>query len=240
MMMDWPRFLPSGDAALTVELGEGVNREVNARVVGLHRALRAACPSGIVETIPAFRSLLVQFDPLQTGPGEVQEAVTALLAKPNDAPLALREWSVPICYAPEFGLDLAEVATAVGLSPAQVVECHASATYYVYMLGFLPGFAYMGDLPEPLRLPRRTAPRIRVPPGSVAIANELTAIYPQESPGGWHVLGQTTAVLFDAGASPPAIFEPGDLVRFAPVSLAEFQLRMHDPGGGARQLAGPE
>jgi inhibitor of KinA len=237
MVAVWPRFLPSGDAALTVELGEGVSREVNAQVVRLHRALRAARPLGVCESVPAFRSLLVQYDPLQTGPEELRQVIAGLLAGMNDAPAIAREWLLPACYAPEMALDLAEVAARSGVSVAQAVECHASATYYVYMLGFLPGFPYLGDLPEPLRLPRRHDPRTRVPSGSVAIANEFTGIYPQESPGGWHVIGRAAAKLFDPIASQPALFAPGDLVRFRPVSLAEFEALAREPCGGARVIA---
>lgn len=233
----WPRFLPAGDAALIVELGEGVSREVNARVVRLHRVIGAAPPMGILETVPAFRSLLVRYDPLRMAPEDVRDVIAALLAGMGDAPLASREWRVPVCHAPDLALDLAEVAALSGLSASQVVECHAGTAYYIYMLGFLPGFPYMGELPEPLRLPRRHDPRIRVPRGSVAIASEFTGIYPQESPGGWHVIGRAAATLFDPHAERPALFAPGDLVRFTPVSLDEFEALARVPGGGVRLMA---
>jgi len=229
----WPRFLPCGDAALTVELGAGAGRRSSARVVRLHRALRETPLPGVTETFPAFRSLLVQYDPLQTSPAELRGALEGMLDAMSDAPLPSRRWLVPVCYEAEAGMDIAEVAALAGLTQAQVVECHSSESYYVYMVGFLPGYGYMGDVPEPLRLPRRHDPRIRVPKGSVAIATSFTAVYPLESPGGWHIIGRTPATLFDPHARDAVLLAPGDLVRFKPVSPGEFDALARLPRGGA-------
>jgi inhibitor of KinA len=219
----FPRFLLSGDAAITVELGGEVDRAVSAKVVRLHRQLRAHPPEGVLETLPTFRSLLVQYDPRRTDPAQLQEALTALIGGLADEPLPSRQWTLPVCYAPEVALDIAEVAGLCGMTQAQAVECHASAAYYVYMLGFLPGYAYMGEVPAPLRLPRRKEPRTRVPAGSLAIATAFVSIYPFESPGGWHIIGRSPLTFFDARAAEPAFLAPGDEVRLEPISLERFE-----------------
>jgi KipI family sensor histidine kinase inhibitor len=133
-----------------------------------------------------------------------------------------RLWRVPVCYESDFAPDLESVARQTKLAPEEVVALHSGTRYHVYMIGFVPGFPYMGDLAEALVLPRRADPRIRVPPGSVAIATAMTAIYPLESPGGWHLIGTTPIRIFDTAASPPALFAPGDAVEFEPVDSATF------------------
>lgn len=218
------RFLLSGDAALIVELGESVDRATNARVLQLHHALVACPPKGVIETVPAFRSLLVQYDPLRISLAELQSAITSLLEHPGGATLPSRQWDIPVCYDPKLALDMAAVSEATGLSPSTIAEIHASAIYYVYMVGFLPGFGYLGDLPPALQLPRRTHPRARVPQGAIAIATGFTAIYPLESPGGWHVIGQTPLSVFEMGGEKITGFVPGDTVRFHPISLEAFSL----------------
>ncbi len=231
----WPRFLPSGDAALTVELGDEVDRQISTRVVRLHRHLRAHPLPGVVETLPTFRSLLVSFDPRETDAAALQAALTAIIGEMSDEPLPSRRWGIPVCYDPEFGLDIHEVASLAGMTLHQVVECQASAIYYVYMLGFLPGYAYLGDTPEPLRLPRRRNPRTRVPPGSLAIATAFASVYPFESPGGWHIIGRTPVSFFDAAADEPALLAPGDEIRFEPIPLEQYEA-LHKAGGARPRL----
>jgi KipI family sensor histidine kinase inhibitor len=230
----WPRFRSSGDAAITVELGEAVDRRTNAKVIRLHRRLHAEPPIGVRETVPAFRSLLVQFDPRVTGPAALQDALTTIIQDVSDQPLPSRRWTIPVCYAPELGLDLAEVAELAGMTAEQVVECHSSTLYYVYMLGFLPGHPYMGDTPAALHLPRRKDPRTRVPRGSLAIATSFTVIYPFDCPGGWNIIARTPVSLFDPAAAEPALLAPGDEVRFEPVTLAMFET-LSAAGSGARR-----
>jgi inhibitor of KinA len=234
----WPRFLLSGDAALTVELGETVDRRISAKVLRLHRHLRSHPLPGICETLPAFRSLLVRYDPRQTTPDVLQEALAGIVDGISGEPLPSRRWTLPVCYAPEMGLDIAEVAERCGMTADEVAAHQSGATYHVYMLGFLPGHPYLGDLPEPLRLPRRKEPRIRVPRGSLAIATSFAVIYPFDCPGGWNVIGRTPVSLFDAQAAEPALLAPGDEVRFEPVTPAEFEV-LAASGGGARLDATP-
>ncbi len=218
----WPRFLPQGDAALVVEFGAAIDAATNARVLALAEVLTRAPVAGVVATVPTFRSLLLQYDPLVRDFADLVAEMRALLAAlPDHAPPS-RSVSLPVCYAAELAPDLADIAARLGLSAAAAAGLHAAAEYRVYMLGFLPGFAYMGGLPERLRLPRRATPRVRVPPRSVAIAMEMTAIYPLESPGGWHLIGAAPVRLFDLAADPPTLLRPGDLVRFRAVGRTEY------------------
>ena len=216
------RFLSAGDRALVVEFGDRVDRGLSERVLLLDAIIRSNPPVGIVETVPTFRSLAVYYDPLLTSRGELQPAIEPLLDLRDSPRTGARLWHVPVCYEGEFAPDLAEVARLTGLTPDDVVALHSGIRFHIYMLGFLPGFPYMGDLPSQLALPRRADPRLRVPAGSISIATSLTAIYPYESPGGWHLIGATPIRMFDPERSEPALFAPGDAVRFEPIDAAEF------------------
>ena len=216
------RFLSAGDRALVVEFGDRVDRGLSERVLRLDAIICSNPPVGIVETVPTFRSLAIYYDPLLTSRGELQSAIVPLLDLGDKPRAGARLWLVPVCYEGEFAPDLAEVARLTGLAPNDVVALHSGTRFHVYMLGFLPGFPYMGDLPAQLALPRRADPRLRVPAGSISIATLLTAIYPYESPGGWHLIGATPIRMFDPERSKPALFAPGDAVRFHPIDLAAF------------------
>jgi inhibitor of KinA len=220
------RWLDAGDGAVTVEFGSTIDTRlvdaVNAFDASITRAREAGALPGLVETMPTFRSLTVFYDPLATSRQRIESQLRPLLAAaPAENAAAGRHWRLPVCYEGDAAPDLAEAARATGLSESEVVALHSGVDYRVYMLGFLPGFPFMGDLPEPLHLPRRTQPRVRVPAGSVAIATGLTAIYPWESPGGWHLLGRCPLPLFDAHRPAPSLLSPGDRVRFVPVPRAE-------------------
>ncbi len=215
--MTFPRILPVGDRAVTVELGDTIDVGLNARVHALDASLARMPLAGIVETVPTYRALLVLYEP-RVIPFAV--LVTRLLeraATAGESPPAGRLVLVPTCYGGEAGPDLPEVARDCGLSEAEVVNLHASTEYTAFMLGFRPGFAYLGPLPEALARPRRATPRVRVAAGSVAIAGRQTGIYPSLSPGGWHLIGRTSLRLFDPNADPPALIAPGDRVRFVSV-----------------------
>jgi len=224
------RILDAGDTALTIEFGERIDRRLQAAVAALDAALAGAIARGelpgVVEAVPTFRSLTVIYDPLRTTRGEIEPRIRQAIpsSATANAPLG-RRWQLPVCYGDEIaacGPDLDELATACGLPPADVVRLHAGGNYEVCMLGFLPGFAFLGGLAERLSLPRRSEPRLRVPAGSVATAGTLTAIYPCESPGGWHLIGACPVPLFSAGWAQPALLQPGDQVRFRPVGAAEY------------------
>lgn len=226
------RFTSSGDTAFNVEFGEAIDRATNARVMALHARLKAAPPPGLVETVPTFRSLLVVYDPVATGRREMQAAVESALAGSDEAPAEGRLWRLPVCYAPDLGPDQAELADTMGLTTERIAELHGSAEYFVYMLGFMPGFGYMGDLPAELERPRRTEPRVRVPAGSVAVAGRLTTVYPWESPGGWHLIGRCPVPLYDGGRPDPVLLAAGDRVRFEAVDRATFDAIAEAAGAG--------
>ncbi len=224
-----PRLLALADRALVVELGDEISRPLLARVSALDAALRAELDrgglEGVVETVPSYRSVAIVYDPLRTTRAALERRVAPLLGAPLDAAPAppSRTWTLPVLYGGAAGPDLADVAAARGLSTDDAIALHAGTTYDVYVLGFLPGFAYLGDVPPELRLPRRREPRTRVAAGSVAIAGAQTAIYPCESPGGWHLVGRCPVPLFDPRRARPALLAPSDRVRFAPVCEERFR-----------------
>ena len=231
------RFLSAGDRALVVEFGDRIDRALSDEVLRLDAALRASKLTGVIETVPTFRSLMVHYDPLATSRSLLERAIAARLGREPGSARAATLWHVPVCYEGEHAPDLADVARLTGLTPDEIVTLHSATRYHVYMLGFLPGFPYMGDLPGELALPRRADPRVRVPAGSVSIATRLTAIYPYESPGGWHLIGATPIRLFDPERAQPAVFAPGDAVQCEPVDLATFASIKEAVASGSYQLA---
>jgi len=219
---------PFGDSALLVTLGRGADRSLTVRARAIAEALGAAGAStaGLGRPIPAHASVLVPFDPLvldrEAAVGFVRRAMETApdgagaepdLARTASAPSAVE---IPVRYGGDDGPDLDAVAGHCGLRPEDVIELHAGARYEVLFLGFAPGFAYLGGLPVALSTPRRASPRERVPAGSVAIAGEQSAVYPQAMPGGWNLIGRTDTVLFDPARTEPALLSPGAAVRFVP------------------------
>jgi len=214
-----PRFLASGDTALVVEFGDRMDRHISALVLNLRRRVQEAGIAGVGEAVPTFRSLMVHYDPLVIHARELETRLMPLIKGLEAEALVGQRWLFPTCYESEdYAPDLADVAEAVGISSAEVVAMHASVEHLVYMIGFLPGQAYMGDLPDVLKLPRRTSPRIKVAAGSVSIAIGQTTVYTYDSPGGWHIIGRTAVPLFEPTRDRPALLSPGDTVRFVPVS----------------------
>lgn len=223
--MDEPRFLPAGDAALIVELGDTIDPETNGRVHALARTLQELAAPGLGEAVPSYRSLLLHYDPLALSYTEVQSLAAAALRRCQECPWPEpRTVVIPTVYGGEFGPDISYVASSHGLAVEEVIRLHSEAAYTVYMLGFTPGFPYLGGLPAQLATPRLATPRTAVPAGSVGIAGLQTGIYPQSTPGGWQIIGRTPCVLFDPFRNPPALLQPGDHVRFAPISAADFAL----------------
>lgn len=217
-----PRFLNLGDRAITIEFGDAIDPALLARVAALDHACEQAALPGVIETVPTFRSLTVIFNPLVTSRSTLIPALQGLLADSGASTAApSRRWRLPACYEGTFGPDLLEVAQRCGMGTEALVEAHTRSEYVVYMLGFLPGFPFMGDVAASLQLPRRPEPRVKVPAGGVAIANGLTAIYPWESPGGWHLLANCPVPLFDAQSRSPSLLAAGDRVRFEAVDAAE-------------------
>ncbi len=214
--MSFPRVLPLGDAAVTVELGDRLDAETNALVRALDRNLAAAPFDGLRESVPTHRSLLVLHEPGLRFAALARELL-GRVGRPGPAPPPGRRHEVPTVYGGEQGPDLAPLAHALGLAEHELVRLHAAHEYTAFMLGFTPGFAYLGLLPPALEAPRHATPRERVPAGSVALAGRQTAIYPAPSPGGWQIIGRSALSLFDPRRAEPARFAPGDSVRFLPV-----------------------
>lgn len=219
-----PRVLPLGEAAWTVVLGDTVDREVHGRVTGLAGRIAEAGLPGVIEIVPAYAVVTVFFEPGSTGGDVLRERLEKLAAEsppfpalPSSHPPDLSTSGLVIIPTRYDGPDLAQVATATGLSEAEVIRRHAEPEYRVYLLGFAPGFAYLGDIDPMLVIPRRDTPRTRVPAGSVAIAGAQTGVYPLATPGGWHLIGNTSLRMFDPAREPAALLRVGDRVRFEPV-----------------------
>lgn len=231
------RIAACGDTALTVEFGDRIDPELTMRAVALGRRLDEARMEGVVEVVPTYRSLLVHFDPLMLPFRRLEDRIREMLDRLAPAAADSRNWTIPACYEDAAAPDLEDVARRTGLSPSEVVSMHSGETYFVYMLGFLPGFPYLGDLPKTLELTRRESPRVRVPAGSVAIALRMTGVYPLESPGGWHLIAKTPVRFFDHRKADPSLLRAGDRVRFAPIPFGEFQKLEKDAAAGRFQLA---
>ncbi|CAO3359432.1 5-oxoprolinase subunit PxpB [Azospirillum melinis] len=218
-----PVLRAAGDSALIVELGDGIAQDLNAAVHRLDRRIADAQLPGIVETVPTYRSILVQFDPAVTAAEPLGQALLGLAAELTQAAAEPQlRWIVPVCFGGAHGEDLDEVARRSGLGTEEVVRLHCTADYRVYMLGFSPGFAYLGGLPEVLHQPRRENPRMVTPAGSVMQGGAQAAISPIAMPSGWHLLGRTPARTFDLKREPPFLLAPGDRIRFTAISAAEY------------------
>ncbi len=217
--------MPAGDAVLIVELDDRIDAAVNARAIATADTLRAAAIPGVRDVVPAFRSVAVYFEPLRTDQRRL-EAETRRAA--SDA-RHLAETSpsqstveIPVCYEPELGPDLDAVASRAQLDRDTVIHLHAGRTYRVFMLGFVPGFAYLGSLDPRIAVPRRQTPRAAVAAGSVGIAGEQTGVYPCRTPGGWQIIGRTPIAMFSASRPESSLLRAGDHVRFVPIDRAEF------------------
>lgn len=214
----FPRLLELGDTALTLEIGDRIDSATSARVMAVRDAVAAAQLDGIADIVPTYRSLTVHFDPLVIDRAALIGQLHAVAEATQKSVLAGRHFEIPVRFGGEDGPDLEDVAKTTGRGIDEIVATLCDLELRVYLIGFLPGFPYLGDLPEWLQLPRRVTPRTAVPPNSVAIAGPQAAIYPWQSPGGWHLLGRTTARMFDVhNVERPALLAPGDTVRFVRV-----------------------
>ena len=221
-MTDYNVFA-AGDTALVVDFGNRVDLNVSAKVLALAGRLNDLKIDGVIETVPTIRSLSIYYEPLTVSAIRLERQVADILEHLEEASATGRTCDIPVCYEPELAPDLEEVASQCNLSPAQVIEIHSSRTYHVYMLGFLPGLAYLGDLPPELHLPRRTTPRPRIPAGSLGIGGKLTCIYPMATPCGWHIIGCSPITLWDPTPTKGALLRAGDKVKFEPVSLRKYR-----------------
>jgi len=222
MIYEEPRFLTGGDRAIFVEFGDAIDPEINRRVRHLMLAVQRERVPGIVETVPTYRSLLVYFEPLKISQGKLRENLYLLAQQMGESGLPKpRSIEIPTVYGGEYGPDLAFVAEHNNLSVPEVIKTHTGAPYLVYMIGFLPGFPYLGGMSPKIATPRLETPRTKVPAGSVGIAGSQTGIYPAESPGGWRLIGRTPLKLFDPSQEPPALFQAGDYLSFVSITPEE-------------------
>jgi inhibitor of KinA len=217
------RIVPAGDSALIVEFEERIDPAINARAIALADSLQAAAIAGVRDVVPTYRSVAVFFDPLRTNYDTLLERIERDAGRPApDAARQAEPLRIPVCYGGDLGPDLGAVAAFGGISADEVIALHASATYRVFMLGFVPGFAYMGIVDARIAAPRHSTPRVRVPAGSVGIAGVQTGIYPAETPGGWQLIGRTPIKPFDANRAQPFLMKAGDAVRFYAIDRAEY------------------
>ena len=222
----YPRILTAGDSCLIVEFGNEISMEINRKVLSLKTDLEKKPFNGFMETIPSYRSLAVCFDPAET---DIQNLLSLLKNKcsridnASAAPEIKRTLILPTLYGGEFGWDIHSVASYTGLSLGQIIELHTQREYYCYMLGFTPGFAYLGGMDERLATPRLKEPRQTVPAGAVGIAGSQTGFYSISSPGGWQIIGRTPVIMFDPFRDPPFFLEAGMWVRFRPIKEDEFE-----------------
>ena len=212
----------AGDSALLLELEEAIDLRVNARAIAIAAAIRTMALAGVRDVVSTFRSVAVHFDPLEAEPDTLRAALTRASEMSPEVATG-KTVEIPAVYGGENGPDLGAVAEWAGLSAHAVAERHASAEYRVFMLGFLPGFAYLGSVDDRIAAPRRHTPRLRVPAGSVGIAGRQTGVYPRQSPGGWQIIGRSPLHLFDPNRVPAALLAPGDFVRFVRMSASEIE-----------------
>ena len=224
------RIVPAGDAAVVVEFADRIDPVVNGAAIALAQSIEAATLAGVRDVVPTYRTVAIHFDPLRTDYAALVARVEAWCTGDRSPyqsetrpqygdPSPVR---VPVCYAGEFGPDLTAVAEFGGLTEAEAIQLLTSRTYRVFMLGFMPGFAYMGTVDERIATPRLPTPRLHVAAGSVGIAGAQTGIYPVATPGGWRIVGRTPLKPFDLGRDQPFLFKPGDAVQFYAIDRAEY------------------
>jgi inhibitor of KinA len=217
------RFEPASDQSLLIYFGEKITARANEQVRKLLRLLEAEPIAGVRNLHPAYCSLLVKFDPLKWRHEKLEKELRKYLARLEGVKLPEPcEVEIPVCYGGEYGPDLDEVAALHKTTPEQVIQLHSSASYLVYFLGFVPGFAYLGELPRALVTPRLATPRKKVPVGSVGIAGNQTGVYPFETPGGWRLLGRTPVSMFRTDRDGLSLLSIGDRVRFVPIPRERF------------------
>lgn len=221
--MDKLHIMPVGDSAILLEFGQTIDPAIQARVSALDKILTLFPHPAITEWVPTYRSLLVHYDPLQITYAELVTWLQNWLQQSvSQEGLNRRQVTIPVLYGGEMGPDLETVATHNSLTPEDVIRLHQEPSYLVYMLGFLPGFPYLGGLDQRLITPRLATPRTHVPAGSVGIADRQTGIYPLTSPGGWQLIGRTPLKLYDPQRPQPFLLAAGDVLRFQAISQEEF------------------
>lgn len=218
-----PTILISGDSAVTIEFGRSIDAEINARVLGLDQALAAEALPYVIETVPTYRSLIVHYDPVSIGFDALCAELLAIAAKAGAAAASTRHWRIPVVYGGDFGLDLDHVADVAGVAAEDVIAIHSAPVYRVYMIGFTPGYSYLGGLDPRIVTPRRKDPRLETPAGTVAIGGEQTGVQCLAAPSGWNLIGRTPVRTFHPTREPMFLLEPGDSVSFEPIDAKHWE-----------------
>lgn len=217
------RILTAGDSSLLVEFGKEISPDINRKIAATVQLMKEQHIEGVVDIIPAFCSLLINYDPRVISYEEMKQRMQDLIKVDAKAEAGRkRVFEIPVCYGGEYGPDIANIAKNAGLSEKEVIEIHSSRDYLIYMLGFLPGFTYLGGLDERIHTPRLATPRIKINAGSVGIGGSQTGIYPLDSPGGWQLMGMTPVKTYDPEREIPILVEAGDYIRFVPITEADY------------------
>ena len=231
------RILPAGDEALVVEFGRGIDEGINSMVQDLSEKIENADLKGIKETLPTYRSLMIFYDSGLTDFRKLSREIKKFkLSKKSSILINKRVIEIPCCYEEEFASDLKEMERFTGLSADEIIGIHSGCDYRIYMLGFLPGFVYLGGLDERIAAPRLKTPRTKIPAGSVGIGGNQTGIYPVDSPGGWRLIGSTPLELYNAERKEPVLLKAGDYLRFISISKKEYELIRYDVLNGNYKL----
>ncbi|MCS7233525.1 MAG: 5-oxoprolinase subunit PxpB [Synergistetes bacterium] len=228
--MEYPKYLPMGDRAFLVRFGDEISEELNKKVRALALLVEKERLPGVEELVPTYRSLMICYNPIKVSPKDLESVLRKLVQNIGDVRLPdPKVIEVPTVYGGRYGPDLEFVARYHGLKPEEVIELHANRDYLVYMLGFTPGFTFLGGLDERLHTPRLSTPRKKVPAGSVGIGGKQTGLYAVSSPGGWRLIGRTYLKIYDPKREPPIIVKAGDYMRFIPISEEEFLSKWQGP-----------
>ena len=217
-----PRLLPSGDSAITVEFSRSIDEMANQRVLALDRTLARETITGITETVPTYRSLLVHYDPVQIDFGTLSQKLVTLALLPVPPVAKMRRWRIPVAYGGEHGIDLEDVARTLKSTPENIVARHVAGDYRVAMIGFTPGWSYLSGLDASLQMPRLQNPRLVTPAGTISIGGVQTGVQCLAGPSGWHLLGQTAVRTYQLHRDPIFLLEPGDQISFAAVDAKTF------------------
>jgi len=231
------KILTAGDSSLLLQFGNAIDPEINARIAATVQLMKEQHIEGVVDLIPAFCSLLINYDPRVISYGEMRRRMEKILSVEIAAGARKKKiYEIPVCYGGELGPDLATIAEHAGLTEQEVIDIHSSSDYLIYMLGFLPGFTYLGGLDERIHTPRLANPRIRIPAGSVGIGGSQTGIYPMDSPGGWQLMGMTPVKTYDPEREIPILVEAGDYIRFVPIDRDEYERIQSEVAQGTYQV----
>jgi len=219
-----PTFKPMGDSAIQITFGDKIKPEINSLVTEFFQLIKTQKIEGIIDMIPAFSTLLINYDPRIIFYKDLEKKLTQLTNfDVAISSLNSRIFEIPVLYGDDYGTDLENVAQLAGITQEEVINIHSGTDYLIYMLGFLPGFPYLGGLDERIHTPRLATPRIKIRSGSVGIGGQQTGIYPLESPGGWQLIGRTPIKTYDATSSIPILFNAGDYIRFVPITKSQYK-----------------